>query len=228
MHVDSAGTAEVVVTPHLAEQLFAGEHSGGVGGEKAQQLEFLVGEVQRPALHLRGIVRLIDDHARGVDRAALVFLGAAPQHETDACIHLSGTGRVEQYIVDAPVVGNRRESALGENGKQRHVDAGGVQNRAQRPGGEQVGAGVDEDDLAAGSVDQTGWFRRNLPALVSQEGECWQYLALGRGGQYQQLCHGHLLVRQGNSLQARRPMPASVRCAITFRGKCGTIEPWPC
>src|SRR5690606_7321592 len=49
VHVDRAGAAEVVVAPHLAEQLLAGEDARGVRGEEAQQFELLEGEVERPS-----------------------------------------------------------------------------------------------------------------------------------------------------------------------------------
>jgi hypothetical protein len=47
VHVDRAGAAEVVVAPHLAEQLLAREHPGRVRREEAQQLELLEREVER-------------------------------------------------------------------------------------------------------------------------------------------------------------------------------------
>src|SRR5690606_26041725 len=49
VHVDRAGAAEVVVPPHVAEQLLAGEHPGRVRGEEVQELELLVGQVQGAA-----------------------------------------------------------------------------------------------------------------------------------------------------------------------------------
>src|SRR5687767_13860353 len=45
--VDGAGAAEVVVAPDLLQQLGAGEHPAGVLREVLEELELLVGQVER-------------------------------------------------------------------------------------------------------------------------------------------------------------------------------------
>src|SRR3954452_4724577 len=75
VHVDGAGAAEVVVAPHLREQLLPGEDPGRVRGEEAQQLELLEGEVEGTALHLRRVARLVDDDTGGLDLRGGLRLG---------------------------------------------------------------------------------------------------------------------------------------------------------
>ena len=70
VHVDRAGAAEVVVAPDLAQQLVAGEDPARVLGQELQQLELLVGEVERPALELGGVRVRVDGQLAGPDRAA--------------------------------------------------------------------------------------------------------------------------------------------------------------
>ncbi len=52
MDVDGAGAAEVVVAPHLLEQLLAGEDPAGVLGEELEELELLERQVERGPLTL--------------------------------------------------------------------------------------------------------------------------------------------------------------------------------
>ena len=46
--VDGAGVAGVAVAPDPGEQLLAGEHAAGAGGQELQQLELLARQLQRP------------------------------------------------------------------------------------------------------------------------------------------------------------------------------------
>src|SRR5260370_14140747 len=47
VHVDGAGAAEAVIAPYLLKQLPAGEDPAGMLGQVLQQLELLVGQVNR-------------------------------------------------------------------------------------------------------------------------------------------------------------------------------------
>src|SRR5690606_16178628 len=51
VHVDRSRATEVVVPPHLAQQLLAREDAVGMRREKPQQLELFVGEVERTTMH---------------------------------------------------------------------------------------------------------------------------------------------------------------------------------
>ena len=201
MHVDRAGAAEVVVAPDLAEQLLAGEHPRRVRREEAQQLELLEGEVERPAVHLRRVAGLVDDDAGGLDLRAGLLLGQAADDEPDARIHLGRTGGLEHHVVDAPVGADRGQAALGEHQHERHGDAGGAQDLAQRLGAGEVGAGIDEDEVGGRGVDERCGFGGDLPGTVAEQGERGQHLGVDRRGQDQQLRHRDLQLmycRQSN------------------------------
>ena len=77
MDVDCAGAAEEVVTPHLLEQLRAGEHPAGVLREVLQQLEFLVGQVKWAAAEARGVGALVDDKLAKSHFADTLLVGQA-------------------------------------------------------------------------------------------------------------------------------------------------------
>ena len=67
--VDRAGAAEVVVAPDLLQQLRAGEDPARVLGQVLEQLELLVGEVERAAAQLGGVAVLVDDELAGLGDA---------------------------------------------------------------------------------------------------------------------------------------------------------------
>src|SRR5690348_3671188 len=67
VHVDRSGAAEVVVAPDLLEQLRAREDAARVLGEVLQELELLEGEVEDPALELRGVGGLVDGEVAVAD-----------------------------------------------------------------------------------------------------------------------------------------------------------------
>ena len=70
MHVDRPGAAEVVVAPDLAQKLVAGEDPARVLRQELEQLELLVGEVERPALELGGVRVGVDVELTGPDGTA--------------------------------------------------------------------------------------------------------------------------------------------------------------
>ena len=123
--VDGAGAAEVVVAPDLLQQLGAGEDPARVLGEVLEQLELLVGEVERAAAELGRVAVLVDDQLAGLGDAAVGAVGGggggqpAGGGPLQPGVDLGGAGGVEQDVVDAPVGRQRDQAALGEDGDQR-------------------------------------------------------------------------------------------------------------
>ena len=74
-------------------------------------------------------------------------LRQAVDDEPDARVDLGGTGGREDDVVDAPVGRDRGQAALGEHEHEGHVDAGRVEDLAQRLRAGEVLAGVDEDQI---------------------------------------------------------------------------------
>src|SRR5690606_40682355 len=65
VHVDGAGTAEVVIAPHLLQQLRPAQHPPGVLSEELQQLELLERQVERARTELdRKSTRLHSSHVK--------------------------------------------------------------------------------------------------------------------------------------------------------------------
>ena len=60
VHVDGAGATEIVVSPHLLQQLGAVEHPARVLGEVLQQFEFLECEVERAPAQPSRVGDLVD------------------------------------------------------------------------------------------------------------------------------------------------------------------------
>ncbi len=117
--VDGAGAAEVVVAPDLLQQLVPGEDPARVLGEELEQLELLVGEVERPARELGGVGVLVDGQLAGpydtrARRRARRGLQPADR-EPQPGVDLGRTGGVQQHVVDAPLGGQRDQAALGED-----------------------------------------------------------------------------------------------------------------
>ena len=87
--------------------------------------------------------------------------------------------------------GQPGQAALGEDGDQRAGQPGRAQHPAQGLGLRQLAAGVDEDDLAGGGVDQRGGLGRQDPHLVAEQAQSRQDLGAGgqRVGQQQEVDH---------------------------------------
>src|SRR5215203_833013 len=104
--VDGAGAAEVVVAPDLLQQLGAGEDPAGVLGEVLEELELLVGQVQRPPAQLRGVAVLVDDQLAGLGHAAVAAVGGGGRGQPagggplQPGVDLGGAGGVEHDVVD--------------------------------------------------------------------------------------------------------------------------------
>ena len=77
MHIDRPGATEEVVSPHLVQQLGAGEHPAGMLGQVLQQLEFFVGEVERAASQSRGVGAFVDHQLAEADLAGALLVGQA-------------------------------------------------------------------------------------------------------------------------------------------------------
>src|SRR5690606_9201440 len=106
VHVDGAGAAEEVVTPDLLEQLGAGEHPARVLGEVLEQLELLVGEVERAAAQPGGVGALVDDELTQGDLAGVLRAGdaaAAADQQAQPRVQLGGDGTGQEDVVEAPV-----------------------------------------------------------------------------------------------------------------------------
>ena len=203
VHVDGAGAAEVVVAPHLLQQLLAAEDAAGVLGEVLEELELLVGEVERAAADARGVGRVVDDDLAPVDHVGgrvVRGLGAgAADREPDPGLELGRTAGVQHHVVHAPVVGDDRETALGDDEEDRRVGTGRADQPAEVARGGEVLATVDEDEVGRRSVEQrTALGGQDLHG-VREERQSREHLGRGleRTSQQQECTHGaDLLARR--------------------------------
>src|SRR3954464_1673360 len=122
VYVDRAGAAEVVVAPDLLQQLRTGEDPAGMLREVFEQLELLEGQVERRSADARLVGRLVDGEVTGADLLRPVGLplrrGPA-ERESPPGLRLRRSGAVEHHVVEAPVGGDRGETALGHDGEKR-------------------------------------------------------------------------------------------------------------
>src|SRR5699024_1238663 len=67
MHVNGAGAAEVVVSPHSHQELSAGEDPFGMHGEELQQRELAIGQIEAAPAEVGGECGLVDAQGAGDD-----------------------------------------------------------------------------------------------------------------------------------------------------------------
>src|SRR5258705_4410111 len=130
--VDRAGTAEVVVAPDLAQQLVAGEHPARVLGQELQQLELLVGEVERPALELRGVGVRVNGELAAADQPAGHGggVGEPTQRQPEPGLGLRRSGAGQDHVVHAPVGVEGDQAGFGHDGQQGYAQSRRVQHPA--------------------------------------------------------------------------------------------------
>ena len=116
VYVHRAGAAEVVVAPHLLQQVRTGEHPARVLGKELQQLEFLEGQVEHPGAQPGGVGGLVDGQLARADlvrrhghRARL-----APDGQAEPRLKLGRPGRSEHDVVGTPLGGDRGQATLGQ------------------------------------------------------------------------------------------------------------------
>jgi hypothetical protein len=200
--VDRAGAPVVVVAPDLLQQLGPGEHPARVLGEVLQQLELLVGQVERAPADLGGVGGLVDDDVTGADLGGdrlerLVGDQRAPDGQPQPGLDLGRTRGDDEDVVHAPLGGDRRQAALGQHQQQGSGHAGGAQQPAQRSGRRELAASVDEDDVGRRGLDQGGGLGGQHAHLVPEQAEGGQDLGAGGEvvGQEQQTRHAGTSLR---------------------------------
>src|SRR5690606_23935623 len=195
--VDGPGAPVVVHAPDLLQQLLPGDHPAAVLHEVLEQLELLVGEVQRlPAGPHRPAV-LVDDDVGDGDRATSLRRAGRrrrPVHRPpQPGLGLGRPGRGEEEVVDRPLVVEHGDPALGEHREEREVELHRRHGAGRGAGLDQLGGGVDEDDVGHPG-QQRGGVQPEDRHPVPEEVEGRQHPADGpRGAAGGQQCHvGHL------------------------------------
>ena len=200
MDVDGAGAAEVVVAPHLLQQLLAAEDAAGVLGQELQELELLEGQVQRALADLGGVGGVVDDDLAGADDVGVGVGGVAgcaeaADGELDAGLELGGAAGVQHDVVHAPVVGDDGQAALGGDEEDGDLGAGGADQPAQVTGVGEVLATVDEEEVGLGRLEEGASLGGQDLDVVAEQRETGQDLGgrLERAGQQQKGAHTGLL-----------------------------------
>jgi len=160
-----------------------------VRGQKPQQFEFLISEVEGFAVHLRRVAGLVNDDPGRANGVGRFRAGDPPGSEADAGVDLRRAGGVQNHVVDAPIRGNGRQTTFGDHQKQRNRDSRGAQNLAQRLGGGQILPRVHHDDVRIRRGNQLIRLRRDVPGAVGEQGQSGQHLGSDRRGQNQKLRH---------------------------------------
>src|SRR5262249_8061535 len=104
VYVDGPRAAEEVVAPDLLQQLRPGEHPARVLRKVLEQLELLVGEVERAAAQAGRVGRLVDDELTELQRtvAAAGRVGTAALDQAQPRVHLGGPRGRQQDLVHTP------------------------------------------------------------------------------------------------------------------------------
>ena len=174
MHVHGAGAAVIgVVTPHLREQLGAGEDASGVLSHELEQFKLFEGQVQRGTGKVRGVrLGVNNEVARAHDAlfGVLFFCtGVALDGEAQARIHFGGGRLVRNNIVNLPGGGNRRHTAFVQERDERQLYVGGAQQLGALACLYECGAGVDHEQVESlGFEGGVGGVEREDVYLVAE------------------------------------------------------------
>jgi len=177
--VDRPRATEEVVTPDLLKQLRASEDTTGVLREVLEEFELLVGQFERPLLQPRGVGRLVDDELADPQFGVDLSRTAVPRgRQPEPGVHLGGAGGGQQDVVSAPLGTHRDQAAFTDYGDDRggaFVLAGAFEQAAQAFRGREIGARVQEDDVAMTGVQQGCHLGRTYTHGVRKEVERGQY-----------------------------------------------------
>jgi hypothetical protein len=156
VHVHRAGATEEVVAPHLLQELGAGEHPARVLRQILQQLEFLVGEVERTPAQPCRVGALVDDELAEADLAEALLIGhaAAPAHQQpQSGVDLGGAGAWQQDLVEPPLHVDGHESALVHHGDDGYRRSGGAEQPTQTACSGEVSARVDDRHVGGARLE---------------------------------------------------------------------------
>ena len=147
-------------------------YPAGVLREVLQQLEFLVGQVQRAATQPRGVGPLVDHQFAQGDLARTLLggrAGLAAGQQSQSGVQFGRADTRQQDLVEPPFHVHRHQSALGEHGHHRNRPAGGSQQPAQRARCRQVGAGIDDRHVRITRLQQRRHLRRRRTHGMRQQ-----------------------------------------------------------
>src|SRR3546814_16723404 len=86
---------------------------------------FRSGQIERLAVHLRGVRRLVDRDAGGLDAGGHLLIRHPPDRQAHPRVDLRRSGRDEDDVIHAPVGGHGRAAPLGypedERSEERRV-----------------------------------------------------------------------------------------------------------
>jgi hypothetical protein len=103
MAVERAGPPAVRVAPDVAQQLIAGEHSGRLAGERAEQLVLLGGQLDSVPAHLHSARGQVDLQLADAQEPGGVAGAGSPKQRRKPCAELGVRVRLGQHIVPSAV-----------------------------------------------------------------------------------------------------------------------------
>lgn len=126
MGIDGAGVDDVVVLPHVLEELFAGLNAAATFHEGGEEFEFGGGQVDALAADGDEVARDIDGEVTGLEAfGAFGGLGAAFEEFADAEDEFAGAERLGDVIVGAEFETQNAVDFGGPGGEHDDGDAGG-------------------------------------------------------------------------------------------------------
>src|SRR5829696_4624890 len=166
--VHGAGAAEEVVAPDLLEELGPSRDPARPGGQEPQQLELLVGQVERPAAQADLVGDGVDDQVADPDGGVGVGRHRPLGEQPDPGLDLGRAGRGEDEVGGAPVALEPGQAGLGHDDQDGQVVAAAAQAAAEGLGAGQVAGGVDHDQLPGHGGGEAGLVQRQGGHRVGQ------------------------------------------------------------
>ena len=143
----------------------------------------------------------------------LVAAGAQPpDREPDPRLELGRSAGVEHHVVHAPVVGDHREAALGDDEEDGAVGAGGAQQPAQVARVGQLLAPVDEDHVGVGSLEEGAALGGQDLDLVTEQRERREHLRARLEGAGEQQQRAHAVTSSPAVGRSAAVEPVETRC----------------
>src|SRR4051812_32188230 len=92
-----------VVPPQLYKQLFLGDHSASIPGQRLEQVELDFGQVQTMRVAVRGTTGHVDDQINDLVHGVVAIVASAPNCDVHARQQLADPERFYDVVVRAGV-----------------------------------------------------------------------------------------------------------------------------
>ena len=172
MDVNSSGSPEVVIPPHLTQQLLSGEDALRVTGQESQKFELFEGQVECASIDFGLVADLVDRYSSGRNHLILRVFARSGGQEANAGINLTGASVRENNIVKAPLAVECWHSSLVHSNQESCGEPGGGQNATQSFGSRQILASINHHNVGGRGIHQGCGLSRNGAHAMGELTQC--------------------------------------------------------